>query len=122
MVRGAGRRGSEPGGRRRIISGPGGIVTLELGGDSGSRRKVEIGSAPGEVEGAQDEILKEIAVLKPCTKAAGKKVYHLREGLETEYNMFYYGYSKEQQTAAQVRNLMTLKLHKCSQMYKCTTV
>lgn len=60
VIREVGRRGSEPGGRRRIISGPGGIVTLELGGDSGSRRKVEIGSAPGEVEGAQDEILKEI--------------------------------------------------------------
>lgn len=60
VIREVGRRGSEPGGRRRIISGPGGIVTLELGGDSGSRRKVEIGSAPGEVEGAQDEILREI--------------------------------------------------------------
>ena len=30
-----------------------------------------------------------------------------REGLETEYNMFYYGYSKEEQTAAQVRNFIT---------------
>ena len=54
-----------------------------------------------------DEILKEIAVLKPCTKTAGKKVYHLREGMETEYNMFYYGYSKEEQTAVQVRNFIT---------------
>ena len=57
-----------------------------------------------------DEILKEIAVLKPCTKTAGKKVYHLREGLETEYNMFYYGYSKEQQTAAQVRIFINFQL------------
>lgn len=64
VIREVGRRGSEPGGRRRIISGPGGIVTLELGGDSGSRRKVEIGSAPGEVEGAQDEILKEIRAIE----------------------------------------------------------
>ena len=56
-----------------------------------------------------DEILKEIAVLKPCTTSAGKKVYHLREGLETEYNMFYYGYSKEQQTAAQEAQLQARK-------------
>ena len=48
-----------------------------------------------------DGILKQIGVLKPCTKSAGKKVYHLKEGYECDYNMFYTGFSKEQQTQAQ---------------------
>ena len=54
-----------------------------------------------KIENELDGILKEIGVLKPCTKSAGKKVYHLKEGLEAEYNMFYPGYTKEQQTQAQ---------------------
>ena len=48
-----------------------------------------------------DEVLKEIAKLKPCTKDVGKKVYHLKEGFQEKYNMFYYGYTREQQTQAQ---------------------
>ena len=60
-------------------------------------------------ENELDEVLKEIATLKSCTKSAGKKLYHLREGLESEYNMFYYGYSKEQQTAAQEAQLQARK-------------
>ena len=54
-----------------------------------------------------EDVLKEVAVLKPCTKSGGKKVYHLKEELECEYNMFYHGYSKEQQTAAQEHQLQS---------------
>ncbi|XP_023334562.1 E3 ubiquitin-protein ligase UBR2 isoform X2 [Eurytemora carolleeae] len=54
-----------------------------------------------------DEILDEISELKSSTKNPGKKVYYLRSGLEEEYNMFFYGYSKEQQTAAQEYQLNT---------------
>jgi len=52
-----------------------------------------------------DEVLKEVAVLKASAKTAGKKIYHLKDGLEEEYNMFYHGYTKEQQTAAQENQL-----------------
>ena len=31
---------------------------------------------------------------------ASKKVYHCKVGMEKEYNMFYHGYSREQQSAA----------------------
>ena len=48
-----------------------------------------------------DSVLKEIATLESCKKTVGKKVYRLKEGLEERYNMFYYGYTKEQQTQAQ---------------------
>ncbi len=39
-----------------------------------------------------------------CT---GTKVYSLKSGLEAEYNVFYFGYSKEQQSAAMERQLAT---------------
>ena len=54
-----------------------------------------------------DEVLKEIATLKPCTKDVGKKVYHLKEGFQEKYNMFYYGYTREQQTQAQEHQLQS---------------
>jgi len=52
-----------------------------------------------------DEVISEVAELKASSKTAGKKVYHLRSGLEKEYNMFYHGYNKEQQSAAQEAQL-----------------
>jgi len=52
-------------------------------------------------EKEMDEVLKEVAILKSSAKTSGKKIYHLREGLEEEYNMFYHGYTREQQTLAQ---------------------
>eukprot|EP00092_Neocalanus_flemingeri_P020804 GFUD01022541.1.p1 GENE.GFUD01022541.1~~GFUD01022541.1.p1 ORF type:complete len:1872 (+),score=427.20 GFUD01022541.1:98-5617(+) len=52
-------------------------------------------------EKEMDEVLNEVAVLKASAKTGGKKIYHLRDGLEDEYNMFYHGYTKEGQTAAQ---------------------
>ena len=52
-----------------------------------------------------DEILAEVSELKLCTKNPGKKVYYLRSGLESEFNMFFYGFTKEQQTAAQEHQL-----------------
>jgi len=48
-----------------------------------------------------DEVIAEVAELKTSSKTAGKKVYHLKSGLEHEYNLFYAGYNKEQQSAAQ---------------------
>ena len=60
VIRETGRRDSGSGTRRRIISGPGGIVTLELGGDPARRRKVEIDPIPTEADEAREEILKEI--------------------------------------------------------------
>ena len=56
-----------------------------------------------------DEVLREVAVLKSCSKSVGKKVYHLKESLAGEYNMFYHGYTKEQQTAAQETQLQARK-------------
>ena len=46
------------------------------------------------------DVLREIATLKASTKDVGKKVYHLKEGFEEKYNMFHYGYTREQQTQA----------------------
>ena len=54
-----------------------------------------------EVEGELDSVLSEISELKVCTRNPGRKVYYLRPGLEQEYSVFFYGYSREQQTAAQ---------------------
>ena len=54
-----------------------------------------------------DDVLKEIATLKASTKDVGKKVYHLKEGFEEKYNMFHYGYTREQQTQAQEHQLQS---------------
>merc|ERR1719470_799926 len=56
-------------------------------------------------EKEMDEVLNEVAILKASAKTSGKKIYHLREGLEEEYNMFYHGYTREQQTAAQEQQI-----------------
>ena len=56
-------------------------------------------------EKEMDEVLNEVAILKASAKTGGKKIYHLRDGLEDEYNMFYHGYTKEQQTAAQEQQI-----------------
>jgi len=56
-------------------------------------------------EKEMDEVLNEVAILKASAKTSGKKIYHLRDGLEEEYNMFYHGYTREQQTAAQEQQI-----------------
>ena len=60
-------------------------------------------------EAELEEILKEIATLRTCPKTVGRKVYQLKAGLEERYNMFYYGYTREQQTQAQELQLQTRK-------------
>ena len=56
-----------------------------------------------------EDILKEIATLRTCPKTPGRKVYQLKERLEERYNMFYYGYTREQQTQAQEQQLQQRK-------------
>lgn len=60
VIREIAPRGSESGVGRRIISGPGGVVTLDLGGDASGRKKVGIKSVPGEGDQTREEILREI--------------------------------------------------------------
>ena len=45
-----------------------------------------------------EEVISQVAELK--SGGQGKRLYHLRRGLESEYCMFYPGFTKEQQTAS----------------------
>eukprot|EP00095_Tigriopus_kingsejongensis_P008844 maker-scaffold15_size728074-snap-gene-2.18 protein:Tk08844 transcript:maker-scaffold15_size728074-snap-gene-2.18-mRNA-1 annotation:"ubiquitin-protein ligase e3 component n-recognin-" len=47
-----------------------------------------------------DEVLKEVAELKPSTTERGKKVYEVKPEFLSHYNPFYYYYSQEQHSKA----------------------
>ena len=64
IVDGRDARSGEVSGRRRIISGPGGIVTLDLGVDQLGRRRVEIESGSLELDKLEDPALKRLRELE----------------------------------------------------------